>query len=68
MSTNEIIESSLELPIEQRVILADLLTQSLNQVDKEVEAKWIEEVKRRVQLLEEGSFETISFNEFFGEN
>lgn len=68
MSTNEIIESSLELPIEQRVILADLLTQSLNQVDKEVEAKWIEEVKRRVQLLEEGSLETISFNEFFGEN
>lgn len=51
MGVNEIIESSLELPIEQRVVLADLLTQSLNNIDSEIEKNWSIEVKKTLRLI-----------------
>ena len=63
MSINEILDSALELPIDERVIITDLLTQSLNTPNKE-----IEEVHKRLALLEEGKLETISSDEFFDEN
>ena len=45
MSINEILNSALELPIDERVIITDLLTQSLNTPNKEIEEKWIEDLK-----------------------
>jgi hypothetical protein len=68
MSTNEIIENVLELPLEQRVIVADLLTQSLNTPNNEVQKNWEKEVKKRLELLEQGKIETIDSNEFFNDN
>lgn len=68
MSVNEILNSVLELPVDERVIITDLLTQSLNTPNKEIEDKWIEEVNRRLLLLDEGKLETISYDEFFDEN
>jgi hypothetical protein len=65
MGVNEIIESSLELPIEQRVFLADLLTQSLNKMDLDIEKNWTTEVKRRVELFDSGLLETVTEEEFF---
>ena len=64
MSINEILDSVLELPIDERVIITDLLTQSLNTLNKEIEEIWIEEVRNRLALLEEGKLETISYDEF----
>jgi len=64
MSINEILDSVLELPIDERVIITDLLTQSLNTPNKEIEEIWIEEVRNRLALLEEGKLETISYDEF----
>ncbi|MDC0932713.1 addiction module protein [Arcobacteraceae bacterium] len=68
MSINEILDSALELPIDERVIITDLLTQSLNTPNKEIEEKWLEEVRKRLALLDEGKLETISYDEFFDEN
>lgn len=68
MGVNEIIESSLELPIEQRVVLADLLTQSLNNIDSEIEKNWSIEVKRRLDLFDAGLVETITEEQFFNVN
>lgn len=68
MSINEILESALELPIDERVVIADLLNQSLNSVDKDIEQNWTEEVNKRLELLDKGELETISYNEFFDEN
>ncbi len=39
MSINEILSNVLGLPIEQRVILADMITQSLNTSNTQVEKK-----------------------------
>ncbi len=68
MGVNEIIESSLELPIEQRVVLADLLTQSLNNIDSEIEKNWFIEVQRRLDLFDAGLVETITEEQFFNVN
>jgi putative addiction module component (TIGR02574 family) len=68
MSINEILNSALELPIDERVIITDLLTQSLNTPNKEIEQKWLEEVRKRLALLEEGKLEVISSDEFFDAN
>ncbi len=68
MSINEILSNVLGLPIEQRVILADMLTQSLNTSDAKIEKNWEDEVNRRLELLDKGKLETISYEEFFDEN
>lgn len=68
MSINEILESALELPIDERVVIADLLNQSLNPMDKDIEQSWIEEVNKRLELLDKGELETLSYDEFFDEN
>lgn len=68
MSVNEIITSVLELPIDERVIITDILTQSINSVNNEVEKCWIDEVNDRLRLLETGELETISSKEFFDGN
>ncbi len=68
MSINEILSNVLGLPIEQRVILADILTQSLNTSDTKIEKNWENEVNRRLGLLDKGKLETISYEEFFDEN
>ena len=67
MSSNNILDNALELPIEQRVILADALIQSFNPMDKDIEASWIQEAKNRLHALEEGRLETISSEIFFRE-
>lgn len=68
MSTNEILKSALELPIEDRVIITDMLTQSLNTPNREIEKNWESEVNKRLERLDKGELETISFNEFFNEH
>ncbi|MEA3512684.1 MAG: addiction module protein [Campylobacterota bacterium] len=68
MSINEILKSALILPIDERIIITDMLTQSLNPMDKEIEKNWIYEVEQRLQLLDKGELKTISAEEFFDEN
>lgn len=68
MGKNELIRSILELPIEDRVAISDILLQSLNKMDSEIEELWTKEVERRVKLLDKGELETISYDEFFNED
>jgi len=68
MSTNEILHNALELPIDERAILVDILTQSLHSIDKDIEKSWLEEVDKRLKLLDKGELETIPYEELFDEN
>lgn len=68
MSSNEILTSALVLPIEERIIITDMLTQSLNPMDKEIEKNWLDEVLKRLELLENGNLNTISAKDFFDED
>ncbi|RLA74371.1 MAG: hypothetical protein DRG78_21390 [Epsilonproteobacteria bacterium] len=68
MSINEILKNALILPIDERIIITDMLTQSLNPMDKEIEKNWIDEVNQRLELLDKGELTTISSEEFFNED
>jgi len=68
MSINEILQSVLILPIDERIIISDTLNQSLNSIDKEIEKNWKEEVQKRLELLDNSKLETISSEKFFDEN
>jgi len=68
MSVNEILKSMLVLPIEERIFLTDMLTQSLNPMDRNVEKNWINEVEKRLVSLDNGDLKTISYEEFFDEH
>lgn len=68
MSINEIITSALGLPTEERALITDILTQSLNSSNNEIEQNWIAEINKRAEFLDIGELETISYKEFFDEN
>ncbi|KIM10844.1 MAG: hypothetical protein KU37_08970 [Sulfuricurvum sp. PC08-66] len=65
MSAHDILYGALELPIDERIILADAINQSLNPIDKEIEKAWLVEVENRLKLLDDGKLETISYQDFF---
>lgn len=45
MNVKELANEAIMLPVEQRVILADLLLESINKKDEENQAKWVEVAK-----------------------
>ena len=68
MSINEILNSALNLPIDQRVELSNMINDSLNPINKDIEQNWIKEVHNRLKLLNEGKMNTITTEKFFGED
>jgi putative addiction module component (TIGR02574 family) len=65
MSTTEIIEQALSLKASERYVLLQLLHQSLDKPDKEIDKGWGEEALRRLQAYDEGRLECVSLEEVF---
>lgn len=60
----QIFREASELPERDRATLAGLLIESLDpQDDSEVEAAWEREIERRVAELDDGSVETVPWEE-----
>ena len=59
MTTKKIIEEALSLPVEERALIADSLLQSLNMPNADIDAKWMEVAKRRLQELRSGKVKPI---------
>ena len=68
MSNQEIISQVITLPLDDRLFIINKVIESFNPMNQEVEQQWIDEVTNRKKLLEAGKLETISYNEFFGED
>jgi hypothetical protein len=68
MSVNEILNSALELPINQRVQIVDILTSSFNSIDKNIEQSWIDEANERLKSLNNNQSKILSYDEFFLED
>lgn len=62
---SEILKKALALPPEARAALADSLLESLDEVpiDKDVEATWSEEIKRRIEEIDSGKVKPIPWEE-----
>jgi putative addiction module component (TIGR02574 family) len=65
MTTKKILEEALSLPVEERALIADSLLRSLNMPDSDIDAKWTEVAKRRLQELRSGKVKPIPGEEVF---
>jgi hypothetical protein len=67
MSKNDILESALNLPIEDRIKLVETLLESYNSFDNDsIEKAWLDEVTKRAENLDDS--DTLSYKDFFDEN
>lgn len=57
----EILDEALALPPEERAALVDALSASLEPV--EVSAEWQSEIRRRIEAIERGEAELVSWND-----
>ena len=61
----KIIDEALSLPVEERAFIADSLLKSLNRPDPEIDKKWIEVAKRRLEEIRTGKVKPIPGDEVF---
>jgi hypothetical protein len=59
MTTKKIIEQALSLPVEERALIADSLLRSLNMPIPDIDAKWTEVARRRLQELRSGKLKAV---------
>jgi putative addiction module component (TIGR02574 family) len=65
MSTAEIIEQALHLKASERYALLEMLHQSLDKPDPEIDRVWQEEALRRLKAYDEGRLACVSMEEAF---
>jgi putative addiction module component (TIGR02574 family) len=65
MGTTEVIEQALKLKASERYMLLEMLHQSLDKQDPEIDRIWREEALRRVRAYDEGKLATVSMEEVF---
>ena len=59
MNKDQIISYIIDLPIDQRIEIADQVLQSLHQIDPDIEKVWAKEARRRLDDYEQGKVEAI---------
>ncbi len=65
MSTSEVIEQALKLKAAERFALIEMLQESLDKSDPEIDRIWLEEAQRRLQAYREGKLTAIPMEEVF---
>ena len=65
MSTEELIEEAVSLPVDIRLRLVERLLESLNPTRADVDELWALEAERRVAQIENGGVETVPGDEVF---
>ena len=65
MNTKELIDEAISLPVEERMLIVDLLLRSLNQPKAEIDKKWVEVAKRRLTEIKTGSVEAVPGKDVF---
>jgi len=65
MNTRELIEQAILLPVEDRALMIDSLLRSLNQPESEIDKKWSEVARKRLNELRSGSVAPIPGDEVF---
>lgn len=67
LTTNELIDEAISLPVELRAQLVDKLLRSLNASQDEIDRLWAIEAERRVAEIESGQVQTTPGEEVFEE-
>ena len=65
-SSKVILNQALELPANERAILAEQLLMSLDLADSKIDELWASEAENRIDEYEKGNIKTKSAQEVFG--
>jgi hypothetical protein len=65
MNTKELINDVVSLPVEERVLVVDLLLRSLNKPESDIDKKWTIVAKQRLADLRSGAVQSIPGKEVF---
>lgn len=65
MKTQDLIAAAVSLPIDERAKMVDSLLRSLNTPEIEIDKKWAEVAKHRLQQLQSGEVTPITSAEVF---
>ncbi len=65
MTTNQLIEEAISLPVEERALVVDSLLRSLNQPDTEVDSRWATLAQRRLMETRNGSVQGVPGDQVF---
>ena len=67
MTTKQLLEEVLSLPVEERALFIDSLLRSLNTPDAVIDAKWTAEANRRLHELRSGDVPSVPGDTVFNE-
>jgi putative addiction module component (TIGR02574 family) len=67
MKTEDLLREIESLPVEERARVADSVLKSLNPPESEIDKKWAEVAKRRLEEIKSGAVTPVSGEEGFEE-
>ncbi|MGX2041178.1 addiction module protein [Methylocaldum sp. MU1018] len=67
MKTEDLLREIESLPVEERARVADSVLKCLNPPESEIDKKWAEVAKRRLEEIKSGAVKPISGEDVFGE-
>jgi len=62
---SDILKEAESLPVEERVLLVDSILRTLNRPDSEIDRKWLDVAKRRLDELRSGAVQDVPVAEVF---
>ena len=65
MGTDEIMESALQLKPQDRLVLVDLLLESVDRPDQVIDETWMNEAQRRLDAYRAGRIQGIPLEDIF---
>lgn len=65
MTTKELIEEAVSLPVEERAMVADSILRSLNAPEPDIDRKWMAVAQRRLEELRSGQVKPIPGEQVF---
>ena len=65
MTTKELIEEVISLPVEERAVVADSILRSLNPPESEIDRRWAQVAQRRLAELHSGEVKPVAGAEVF---
>lgn len=65
LSAKELLNQAVSLPVEERANLVDSILKSLNNPNDEIDKKWIEVARNRLNEIRSGKVQAIPGNEVF---
>ena len=61
----KLFEEALKMPVNERVVFAELILASLDQENDEVRLAWLEEVKNRIKAVKNGQAKLLDFEALY---